>query len=86
MMDCFLFVVVLLTSWHQQSNSEPSNVLGIFGLSARTREDKLEKEFAKFGKIDSVSIIYDRQVSELVFLYFHLNSSVVPPCVEKYIL
>ena len=44
-------------------------MLGIFGLSARTREDKLEKEFAKFGKIDSVSVIYDRKVTTLPFFF-----------------
>jgi len=43
------------------TNGAPSNVLGIFGLSIKTREDKLRREFGKFGEVESVSIIYDHK-------------------------
>ena len=40
----------------------PSNVLGVFGLSIRTTERDLEDEFARFGQVDKVTIVYDQRV------------------------
>lgn len=42
---------------------EPTNVLGVFGLSIRTRERDLEDEFGRFGEVDKVVIVYDQRVS-----------------------
>lgn len=46
-----------------------SNILGVFGLSLRTREEDLEDEFRKFGTIEKVTIVYDHRVrkEELTF-------------------
>ena len=47
--------------FHQQPN--PSQVLGVFGLSIRTQERDLEDEFSRFGHVDKVTIVYDQRVS-----------------------
>jgi len=39
-----------------------SNVLGVFGLSVRTRERDLEDEFGKYGDVEKVIIVYDQRV------------------------
>ncbi|SCZ97197.1 BZ3500_MvSof-1268-A1-R1_Chr4-2g07053 [Microbotryum saponariae] len=39
--------------------AEPSNVLGVFGLSIRTTERDLEDEFSRSGKVEKVVIVYD---------------------------
>ena len=41
----------------------PSNVLGVFGLSIRTQERDLEEEFSRFGRVEKVTIVYDQRVS-----------------------
>lgn len=41
--------------------SEPNNVLGVFGLSIRTRERDLEDEFSRYGEVDKVTIVYDQR-------------------------
>jgi RNA recognition motif-containing protein len=46
---------------NQQPN--PSNVLGVFGLSIRTQERDLEDEFSRFGRVEKVTIVYDQRVS-----------------------
>lgn len=38
-------------------------VLGVFGLSIRTRERDLEDEFSRFGDVEKVVIVYDQRVS-----------------------
>ncbi|PVU86536.1 hypothetical protein BB560_006680 [Smittium megazygosporum] len=43
-----------------REHPEPSNVLGVFGLSMYTREDGLEEIFSKFGRVEKISIVYDR--------------------------
>lgn len=40
---------------------EPSNVLGVFGLSIRTQERDLDEEFSKFGRVSKVTIVYDQR-------------------------
>ncbi|KIY45966.1 RNA-binding domain-containing protein, partial [Fistulina hepatica ATCC 64428] len=39
----------------------PSNVLGVFGLSIRTQERDLDDEFSRFGHVESVTIVYDQR-------------------------
>lgn len=43
----------------------PSNVLGVFGLSIRTRETDLEDEFSRHGRVEKVTIVYDQRVCRL---------------------
>ncbi|WVO16222.1 hypothetical protein L204_103893 [Cryptococcus depauperatus] len=43
--------------------AEPNQVLGVFGLSIRTRERDLEDEFMRYGDVDKVIIVYDQRVS-----------------------
>jgi hypothetical protein len=40
----------------------PSNVLGVFGLSIRTTERDLDEEFTRFGQVEKVTIVYDQRV------------------------
>ncbi|KAH6888366.1 hypothetical protein BKA70DRAFT_60254 [Coprinopsis sp. MPI-PUGE-AT-0042] len=39
----------------------PSSVLGVFGLSIRTRERDLDDEFSRFGRVENVTIVYDQR-------------------------
>lgn len=41
----------------------PSNVLGVFGLSIRTTERDLDDEFSRYGRVEKVVIVYDQRVS-----------------------
>lgn len=43
--------------------AEPTNVLGVFGLSIRTQERDLGDEFSRHGQVDKVVIVYDQRVS-----------------------
>lgn len=43
---------------------EVNNVLGVFGLSIRTRERDLEDEFNRYGDVEKVTIVYDQRVSD----------------------
>jgi RNA recognition motif-containing protein len=43
----------------------PNNVLGVFGLSVRTRERDLEDEFGRYGDVEKAVIVYDQRVSQL---------------------
>jgi hypothetical protein len=45
---------------------EPTNVLGVFGLSIRTRERDLEDEFGRYGDVEKVVVVYDQRVSPIV--------------------
>ncbi|KAI8984972.1 hypothetical protein BD414DRAFT_417861 [Trametes punicea] len=40
----------------------PSNVLGVFGLSIRTTERDLDDEFSRFGHVEKVVIVYDQRL------------------------
>jgi transformer-2 protein len=43
--------------------SVPANpVLGVFGLSVRTRERDIEDEFSRYGDVEKVVIVYDQRV------------------------
>lgn len=44
------------------SRVDPNPVLGVFGLSIRTREADLEDEFARYGEVAKVVIVYDQRV------------------------
>ncbi|KAH9468715.1 hypothetical protein Pst134EA_009246 [Puccinia striiformis f. sp. tritici] len=46
---------------HAPQEVEPTNVLGVFGLSIRTREADLEAEFSRYGKVEKVVIVYDQR-------------------------
>ncbi|KAG0700046.1 hypothetical protein DFH29DRAFT_983215 [Suillus ampliporus] len=39
----------------------PSQVLGVFGLSIRTQERDLDEEFTRFGRVEKVTIVYDQR-------------------------
>ena len=45
-----------------KDNPEASNCLGIFGLSLYTTERDLRQYFEKYGSVESIQIVYDRQV------------------------
>ena len=45
----------------------PSNVLGVFGLSIRTVERDLDEEFSRFGRVEKVVIVYDQRVRGMAF-------------------
>ncbi|KAG1473617.1 hypothetical protein G6F56_000853 [Rhizopus delemar] len=52
---------------------EMSNILGVFGLSLRTREADLEDVFREFGTIEKVTIVYDHRSDRsrgFGFVYF----------------
>ena len=46
-----------------QQVPDPSNVLGVFGLSIRTQEPHFDEEFSRFGRIEKVTIVYNQRVS-----------------------
>ena len=56
------FIVIF---FHLQDNPESSNCLGIFGLSLYTTERDLRQYFEKYGGVESIQIVYDRQVRNL---------------------
>ncbi|KAI9271987.1 hypothetical protein BY458DRAFT_489687 [Sporodiniella umbellata] len=52
---------------------EVSNILGVFGLSLRTREADLEDVFHEFGTIEKVVVVYDHRTNKsrgFGFVYF----------------
>ncbi|KAI0301856.1 hypothetical protein B0F90DRAFT_1809953 [Multifurca ochricompacta] len=46
---------------HAPIAPNPSNVLGVFGLSIRTTERDLDDEFSRFGHVEKVTIVYDQR-------------------------
>ncbi|KAJ3477359.1 hypothetical protein NLJ89_g12421 [Agrocybe chaxingu] len=46
---------------HLLLQPNPSQVLGVFGLSIRTQERDLEDEFSRFGRVEKVTIVYDQR-------------------------
>lgn len=57
-----LSVRSVCTHRYQQAPN-PSNVLGVFGLSIRSTERDLDDEFSRFGRVEKVVIVYDQRVS-----------------------
>lgn len=56
-----------------QPTGQPSNVLGVFGLSTSTKERDIQDLFSPFGPITSVNLVYDSrsQMSRgFAFIYF----------------
>ncbi|KAJ6567275.1 hypothetical protein DFH09DRAFT_1034413 [Mycena vulgaris] len=49
---------------HAPIAPNPSNVLGVFGLSIRTQERDLDEEFSRFGRVEKVTIVYDQRQSD----------------------
>jgi RNA recognition motif-containing protein len=49
-------------TYESQQAPNPSNVLGVFGLSIRTQERDLDEEFSRFGRVEKVTIVYDQRV------------------------
>ncbi|TFK28639.1 RNA-binding domain-containing protein [Coprinopsis marcescibilis] len=49
---------------HFSKAPNPSSVLGVFGLSIRTRERDLDDEFSRFGRVENVTIVYDQRQSD----------------------
>ena len=47
----------------KNQNPNPTNVLGVFGLSIRTTESDLDDEFSRHGRVEQVTIVYDQRVS-----------------------
>jgi RNA recognition motif-containing protein len=41
--------------------ADPSENLGVFGLSIRTTERDLQDEFSRFGVVSKIVIVYDQQ-------------------------
>ncbi|VDC06264.1 unnamed protein product [Peniophora sp. CBMAI 1063] len=46
---------------HAPTNPNPTNVLGVFGLSIRTTERDLDDEFSRHGRVEQVTIVYDQR-------------------------
>lgn len=46
---------------HAPIAPNPSQVLGVFGLSIRTQERDLDEEFSRFGRVEKVTIVYDQR-------------------------
>ncbi|OMH79987.1 Transformer-2 protein-like protein, partial [Zancudomyces culisetae] len=42
-------------------NPEPTNILGVFGLSLYTTEENLMDLFSKYGKVEKVTLVYDKE-------------------------
>ncbi|WVQ72369.1 hypothetical protein IAR50_001921 [Cryptococcus sp. DSM 104548] len=42
-------------------NADPTNILGVFGLSVRTTEKDLREEFSPYGEVEKVVIVYDQR-------------------------
>uniref|UniRef100_D8PLH9 RRM domain-containing protein n=1 Tax=Schizophyllum commune (strain H4-8 / FGSC 9210) TaxID=578458 RepID=D8PLH9_SCHCM len=46
---------------HAPIAPNPTQVLGVFGLSIRTEERDLDEEFSRFGTVEKVTIVYDQR-------------------------
>lgn len=54
--------------------------MGVFGLSSKTTQDDLHREFSKFGELDKVDLVLDRQTNNsrcFGFIYFHREDDAV---------
>jgi hypothetical protein len=50
------------SAYEAKKAPNPSQVLGVFGLSIRTQERDLDEEFSRFGRVEKVTIVYDQRV------------------------
>ncbi|XP_036358187.1 transformer-2 protein homolog alpha isoform X5 [Octopus sinensis] len=56
-----------------EDNPEPSRCLGVFGLSLYTQERDLREVFTRYGPVEDVQVVYDRQSGRsrgFAFVYF----------------
>ncbi|GAB1597839.1 transformer-2 protein homolog alpha-like isoform X1 [Argonauta hians] len=56
-----------------EDNPEPSRCLGVFGLSLYTQERDLREVFTRYGPVEDVQVVYDRQTGRsrgFAFVYF----------------
>lgn len=56
-----------------RDDPEPSRCLGVFGLSLYTQERDLRDVFSRYGSLDEVNVVYDRQSGRsrgFAFVYF----------------
>ncbi|XP_062583751.1 transformer-2 protein homolog alpha-like isoform X2 [Saccostrea cucullata] len=56
-----------------RDNPEPTKCLGIFGLSLYTQERDLREVFGRFGPLEDVQVVYDRQTGRsrgFAFIHF----------------
>ncbi|XP_069110614.1 transformer-2 protein homolog alpha-like isoform X2 [Argopecten irradians] len=56
-----------------RDNPEPTRCLGIFGLSLYTQERDLRDVFSRYGSLEEVQVVYDRQSGRsrgFAFIYF----------------
>ena len=58
----FFYLVLDVYAHKIRQAPNPSNVLGVFGLSIRTQERDLDEEFSRFGRVEKVTIVYDQRV------------------------
>ncbi|KAG8949323.1 hypothetical protein FRC04_008926 [Tulasnella sp. 424] len=70
---------------HAPMAPNPSNVLGVFGLSIRTVERQLEEEFSRYGHVDKVTIVYDARTGRSRGFGFIKMAAVeeATACIEK---
>lgn len=59
------------------TTAEANPVIGVFGLSVRTKERDLEDEFGKYGDVEKVVIVYDQRVSLVSFAPSELTSRLI---------
>ncbi|XP_013772437.1 transformer-2 protein homolog beta-like [Limulus polyphemus] len=56
-----------------RENPEPCRCIGVFGLSLYTKERDLKEVFSKYGTVENIQIVYDRQSGRsrgFAFVYF----------------
>jgi len=73
MLQLYVLLVLLKFSesaYEAKKAPNPSQVLGVFGLSIRTQERDLDEEFSRFGRVEKVTIVYDQRVRQSGFPYF----------------
>uniref|UniRef100_A0A0L8H7Q9 RRM domain-containing protein n=1 Tax=Octopus bimaculoides TaxID=37653 RepID=A0A0L8H7Q9_OCTBM len=62
-----------MVSTYFRDNPEPSRCLGVFGLSLYTQERDLREVFTRYGPVEDVQVVYDRQSGRsrgFAFVYF----------------
>jgi hypothetical protein len=73
-------------AYGSQQAPNPSNVLGVFGLSIRTQERDLDEEFSRFGRVEKVTIVYDQRVGRFFVLWIAFGCrTYLPPSLSSLI-